>query len=667
MSVANLLSVILCTLGMGHETDSLPNGTLDTLRVTDHREQPRGEIDIEQQEHLLGLQDDLNNVLFMQPGVSRVPESGSSLLIRGGGTYDNRYLVYGVPVFPPSHFAQHSYAERAGPLFATVDRMELSIDGVSGRYWGAPAAVISMEPGMARPADPRLVKRPEIVLNYGTLAFDLSASTPLFKGASFYQISWRNANDYLLDAMDLSNLFVSYGNGLTPRSYGDIIVAGENRLANVRLRQHIWYAYDTYSQSPFVQSGKVPWGVGALTADGEGRNGDWDVRVGGSRQHWYEGHRYGPVEPIKHVARTNAILSWDWRRHAHQRLGWSIGTQAEYLNWRDTLAAIWESESLDSVVRSTESGDELRTQAQASVRLRTAHSQLGFDLLAGAVWPYAAWYVDPGLWARRTGNALSLEATAGMHSSLPDIRGMPDHDYRGTVSRTYETTAGLRWSRTERRSLRVDAFLKYRDRCPRFGDDPAAPRWDPAEQTSMLAYGADLLLDWRPREWFLARGVAGLWRTARYDHGERLTHEHDIPWTAKAILRLGRPEGVHVLHLTGVFGAGPLSRDLALDHNRRPVFTDEWLRVPEYKRIDIKYEVTERPDDLRFVTMLGAYLELVNIVGFVTGLFSSSGYPAWENAREYWWNVGPDGELYRIPVCVTRYMVNIGLRAGFRL
>jgi len=666
MPASNVLGMLLYALSAGNDADSLSTSTLDTLRVTERREEQHREVIVEDEEQLLGIQDDINNVLFMQPGVGRVPESGSSLLVRGGGTYDNLYLVYGVPVFPPSHFAQHSYADRAGPLTATVSRMQLSIDGISGRYWGAPAAVISMEPGIARPADARLVSRPEVVLTYGTLAADISASVPLFKGSTLYQLSWRTANDYLLRSMDASNLFVSHGNGLVPRSYGDLVFTGENHLEDVRLRQHFWYAYDTYSESPFVRAGRVPWGVGAFTADGEGRHGEWGLSFGGSRQHWYEGHTYGPVEPLKHVERTNGIVSWNWRRHGNGPLGLAVGGEAEYLRWRDTLAAVWTTSSIQRVAFDAAGGDEVRTQANTRFSAHVARSEYGVDVLGGIIWPYATWYVDPGLWARRTTPSLRLEAAAGMHSSSPDIRGMPHPPYRETVSRTCEATASLRWARTARRALRADAFVKYRDRCPSFGDDPARPMWDPAGETSLLSYGTDLQLDWTPRDWLRARAVASLWHSTRYDEGEFLPHEHDIPWTAKGVLRLGRPEGVHVVHLTGVFGAGPLYRDLALD-STGPVFTDEWLRVPDYKRIDIKYEVIERPRKHRFLTQLGAYVEIVNVVGFATGLFSSSGYPLWENVREYSWNVGPDGNLYKVPVCVTRYAVNIGLRAGFRL
>ena len=82
------------------------SANLDTMVVTDSRSVKNISTTFQQQR--FGLSDDISKLLYLQPGVDRLPETGSAMLVRGCGLYDNLFTIAGVPMLNPVHFGLHS-------------------------------------------------------------------------------------------------------------------------------------------------------------------------------------------------------------------------------------------------------------------------------------------------------------------------------------------------------------------------------------------------------------------------------------------------------------------------------------------------------------------------------------------------------------------------------
>jgi hypothetical protein len=130
------------------------------------------------EQRISGLTDNINRILYLQPGVDRVPEAGSTILINGAGPYDNAYYVYGIPMFAPSHFTNHSFADRSGTIVSSLKSVGLATSNLSGRYPEATGGVVELQPEIYRPADTLLLRRPEFAVGVGSLDVDLQLSRP---------------------------------------------------------------------------------------------------------------------------------------------------------------------------------------------------------------------------------------------------------------------------------------------------------------------------------------------------------------------------------------------------------------------------------------------------------------------------------------------------------
>jgi hypothetical protein len=130
MYVSHLLAVLVSAA----PTPDTAIQTLDSMHVTAPRAPRQERVQISSEEKISGITDNVNRVLYVQPGVDRVPEAGSTLLINGGGPYDNAFYVYGVPMFAPSHFTNHSFADRSGTMISSLKSVGLATSNLAGRF-----------------------------------------------------------------------------------------------------------------------------------------------------------------------------------------------------------------------------------------------------------------------------------------------------------------------------------------------------------------------------------------------------------------------------------------------------------------------------------------------------------------------------------------------------
>jgi hypothetical protein len=133
--------------------DSLRHGRRDTggikqleKQLVQGRPALTETIHLSQQEEKTGIATDVNEVIYLQPCVERVPEASSALMIDGESPYDYRMLISGVPIFNASHFANYSFLDRGGIMIAAIDKLTMTTERAAGCYANARAGVISIDP-----------------------------------------------------------------------------------------------------------------------------------------------------------------------------------------------------------------------------------------------------------------------------------------------------------------------------------------------------------------------------------------------------------------------------------------------------------------------------------------------------------------------------------------
>ena len=267
-------------------------------------------IDVAKEEKIYGRTDDLNNLLTTQSGVASAPNAPSLLLVNGDGPYDNCFMLRGIPIFIPSHFAGVSYFDRSIFSIGTPLDIELLTTGISGLYSGGSGSVLRIDPGIIH--DPIHVARPELLINYGTLGADLTLSVPMRRGEDLYQISYRPSDKYALWFLNEykivdNNLPAGYS---APSTYTDVQFLGSQKVFGARMRQLVWLSEDVYADSALDRQKEIPWGICIVSLDSLPVPWCRSLAVGGALQHWFESES-GVAAYSKDVERKSMALSAD--------------------------------------------------------------------------------------------------------------------------------------------------------------------------------------------------------------------------------------------------------------------------------------------------------------------------------------------------------------------
>ncbi len=635
-------------------TDS--SGTVpDKLVVEGKRSQVSERIAVEKEETRTGLTDDIDKLLVLKPGVTGVPEAGSSLLVHGESPLDNKFLLYGVPMFAPSHFSNSTFCDHSATMISTVNEVRIVTDELGGRFSGASGSVIACDPGVCRLADPRLIPRPELSVGIGALCQDFSLSFPARKGADIYQLSFTNTDAYRISFQgveQLSSQQAALGYGM-PATFGDLVYTGAHAWGKFALREYALYAYDKYKPSIQGDGMTVPWGVGGLIAEDTLANGILKVSAGGSRQQYYEGKKYGLIIPLVHAERTNGILSASLYRVKSGASLYDAAVQVEGLDWQgeQTIRGNTGPDSakiIASPFTKAETGKEAEVTLHGGAQRGFGRTGVGANVLLGCIAPWYRAYADPGLWARLELDRWSAGVCAGITTTRPDIRGLPTHDYRGTLQKTYSVSvngqaAPVRWL-----DAGADAYVKRKDRCAALSLEPGNLVWDPSVESPVLTEGINTTLALSPVEHWTLTMLQDFARANRMYPGGRQLYEWNVPWSQKSILRYSVLSDRLQFFLIGIFSAGLPYRDVVRQDSSVTLSSD-FSRDSTYKRIDFKVQVNQNIKDNRLLTRYDCYVEVTNIAD-------------WTNIREYYW----DSNMEKLPVFLDRLGINLGVRLGFR-
>jgi hypothetical protein len=620
-----------------------------------------------------GLTDDFAKILYMQPGVNRIPEAGSSLLIYGESPYDNRYIVCGVPVMTASHFSNHNFADVSGLAIETLNKVSLVAAQNPGRYRDASGATIILEPEIYRPSNKEWKPRPELALNAGTLNHDLTFSVPARKD-DYYQFTATHLRDYSAGIANRTADGLRFGREF-PQSFVDGILTGKTGAKNIDIRSFGWLALDIYDISDYRNEGVIPWGIAGISVSDTVRPAPWKISAGGSRQHFYEGKPLGTFIPQKHVERSNAVVSGGGNGLKPGLFDAGFRFDVEYLDWNAVLSADGSginASGIDTVGMSEyrltsqnvvkRSGRELAVGIHGELSRWQGRFGYGASLLGSAVVPYGSYSIDPGIWSAFVLDRIRFDVSGGIVSSQPDIRGLPSEAYRGKIIHTWQAFAGtnVRLWRTNR--VFAEGFIKRKDHCPQMSKTPGALWWEPSLASPLFARGVNI--EWRaePLDILSWSFIQNFSKSERVEDNAHVPYEWDMPWSSKAVVGLHTLEKTVSLFLTGVACAGLPYRDIALIDGQ-VAYTGSMKRMPVYKRIDVKLQFMQPGIQSRHITRFDAYAEMLNVPYFVEGLMQRNISSTWMNTREYYW----DSEFVKHPVALVPYSFSIGLRLGFRL
>jgi len=644
---------------------------LEKMTVTGRSIRKTNRVMLKETEQVLGIQDNLDDLVYMKPGTDRVAESGSSMLIRGGGPYDYRYYIRGIPVLTASHFTNHSFADQNAILVTDVPEMKVLTGRMAGRYAGASSGVIAIDPGVESfvPYDSK--KRPEIHANLGSIGLGFSAISPFRKGEDLYRFGGTIGNSYLLEKLHYdykssSRASLNYGK---PAGFQDWVFAGRSDIGKIRIGEYLWLAVDRYTEDSPGPSIK-PWGLGAVTVSDTLDRSNREMTIGGSHQYVNEGKRIGIVTPLKEVNHSNAVIRAQQQGLALGRFGISFGGDVEYRAWDGRLDREWDRDSIRSgdttqpVVRDAE---EVCGSGQVSIFGQTGGFSYGANFLGGGTFPYSGFFVDPGLWGEWSSNNAEIGLNAGITSARPDIRGLPDSEYRSVLTKTYlvELVGGISHDLSARLSAEtaLTLFLKYRDRTPALSDIPYEPIWDPKKETPLSARGMGVQVQLHLQDMISLLVVQNLTDSRRLtDAGDR-AYEWEMPWSTKLALRTNLLNEKISLYFSSTFAPGLPYREIAFDTEGIPHFTGERKRTPSYKRLDLKAQLNQDVSESRYLTRFSVYFELSNIINFVQSHYLDTRQRAWANTREFYWD---DAEIKQ-SLTLDPARVHIGARLGFRM
>ena len=628
--------------------------SLDTLTIRSSRP-ITSNIDQKKIEQSIGIVDDLNTILLQKPGVQSIPEAGSMLLVNGEGPFDNLYLVRGIPVFPPSNFAGHTYADRSIISLALPNTISFSASDASGKWSGASGSVIGIDPCILKTTN--RLPRPEGAIGAGSFSTDLSLNIPANKARDRYQISYHIPISYALAVKSLNSAGsddLGYG---IPAAAWNIRTLGEQSRKNVRFRQLLWGGVNTYAKDfdemLRIQQGasgeggrRFPWGMAIFSADDSLSAKPWKVSFGCSRQHYFEAKQIFTTIPCKAIERNNGALSLQCDVARGASWAMDLGLLTEYLFWQGKAFTRNLDGKQNDTIMNINKKDK---NAQVAIGFRTTFSeaQLKVNLTQGFFNSGKAFFMDPCVSLGLPAFSGNIEVSLGITSSPADIRGLPGSQFDQILARTYHAHLRAKRKLSEKVYGSAEVFFKYKDRVFLYEDSPSALFWDVDRKASLMAAGSSCQIEWKAGKRFAFTANASIGRSMVCENGRKSFSDWDIPFANMSSVSVAIIPDKMKLYCIGTYSTGRPYRDVfiadsALDWSARQ------LRLPRYKCVDLKWE-WRQPTDGDFFTEYGAFILIQNVCN-------------WDNVREYQWET-----FGKKAISLSSMTFAMGMRANFRL
>ena len=483
--------------------------------------------------------------------------------------------------------------------------------------------------------------------------------------------AWGNGNTPMSPFVSSDSARLNYS---APNMFGDVYMITNHDLKSFNLKTFTWYAIDSYEEC-WREDRIVNWGLFSAKLNPKKVNSRLnEIILGGSRQLFFEGKRYGLTTPLKEIKRDNITLSGKLNRWDIGKLELNTDFSIEAVKWDGFLSLYHDSSIADSnAIRSEhltantnkilETGsNDITGSAHISLSKTATKKSFGLDILTGIAGAGYNTHIfaDPSLWYTYSQNKTAFRANIGSMTFHPDIRGLPEKDYINKRLNLYSANNEFElFLLNNRLNLYAETYIKYSPHYPGFSEKVGYIAWDPDCQSKLLSYGVCFSseLDF---ERFGLYTFQNFGRSTRYYKDKTVPYEWEIPWSNKTTLRYNVASGRLNFYFTSIFAGGVPYREIVLKNDGNLSYDNIYKRVKIYKRLDMKIETVNSVDH-KFITRFDAYLDIINVANAFEGLFKPSKW-VWENEREYYW----DGNLKKHPVQVEKATVAIGVKLGFK-
>lgn len=599
----------------------------------------RETIDIHHKERVIGLTHYVSKIVLSHVSVRQIPESGSSMLVRSAGPFDNRYLVSGIPMLAPSHFAGHPYADIDGLMITALKKINIITDRLAGKHSDVNGVVIQADPGVYRCKLDHLKQRPELSVDYSNVGQNFLLSFPFKnKREDFVQVAYTRSEPFTLKWFKFQH-FETYRPDLGPGyplSYGDITATGVFHKKNCKITPFFWLAYDRYDKP---DSPILPWGMGSIRLS-DTKNKNITSTIGGSRQYYVQGKGYGIINET-FTQLTNGYLEFHKNQLLRRVIDLDIGCSVSGMKW--TGQQRQKTYDDDSIITLLERSDhELGIEAKGCIYKEIDNLALGFDFL-GKIEIYTNShnvFADAGLYATWKNERFNFGIYSGRVTSHPDIRGLPGEVFRRKLLNTFLFSSHADYFCDTILNISIEPYLRIQPVCPR--TNPYTCTWESTKSTKLLACGLDIsgnnkLLKWLNLTW--AFNAAHSYRDSL---GVKLPYEWEIPWTIRGGISIYAGKHITII-LDGIISSGLPYFDLGNG--------GKLSRIPvHYKRINFGFDYRIGKIIHRYLTRFDVYFRAENILDF-------------DNVRDYYWN----SNFEQNPIMLKPLMIQIGARFGFRL
>jgi hypothetical protein len=631
---------------------SASQDTLDIITVKSTKIPQNAVINQKTIEQSVGIVEDMNTLIMQKPGVSSVPEAGSLLLVNADGPFDNMYLIRGIPIFAPSNFAGHTYADRSVVSLSLPNNINVYTSQIPDYMSGASGAIISIDPCILK--TPNKIYKPEAALGISTFTTDLSVNFPTRNAKDRYQISYNVPNSYSLIQKSYSGEYSNLGYGI-PASSWNIRTLGEQTLRSVKIKQLFWLGQNIYGKDQFdaleVLQGypdagkKYPWGIFVVSAFDSVKENPWNASIGCSKQNYFEAFRIDSLIPSKWIERNNIAFNAHKSILNGQMYGTDIGMTGEMLFWKGEKSLINSNTDSSSTINEMKRRNN-SLQLHAGYKKTYKNFQLRINSNQGFYNSGNAFFIDPGISVVVPTELGTAEWSTGIISCPADIRGMPGKEFDDIISHTYNSYFIMNWKNAGKIKLTTEIYAKYRDRFFLYSNSAINPYWDINRKASFKAAGMNFAAEWKPVKRFGINTEFSAMKTILTENGKKINSDWDIPWATTTSLKFGIIPDRMNMFLIGTFYSGMPYRDLVYNDNKY-LWSSAQYRMPFYKSIDLKWELRE-PTDGDFVTEYDGFFIVQNLTNS-------------KNIRGYYW-VNDE----KTPITLQPITLNLGIRVNFR-
>jgi len=594
-------------------------------------------INVERTELGRGLTHSVSKLILSQSTIRSMPEGPSALLVRSGSPFDNRYLIAGVPFLAPFHFGGYPYGDLDGMMISALSDIKVTVNDIAGKFADVSGALIEANPGIYRPANPNLIPRPELAIDYGFLGCDMMLSVPTDRNdKDILQIGCTVPDRYLLkwlyDAYNVSGM-AALGLG-QPINYLNFTVNDSKRIGPLQFDSFGWFAYDYYENDQ-----NFPWGMGSVTMHPVDRE-NLAITCGGSHQYFAMGKRVGYNAFLTKTYLTNGNLDFKNDSIPVASAVANVGCRFDGQEWNGSVEQRdWRGFPMNDSRKGKEADFQVQSGIEQEIGKFRVRAQVLSDGIVYDKVPDA--FIDGGFSLSWNLGGIQPELNAGRVTSRPDIRGLPDSAFRMQQLHSYLVSLPLHYRNSGGIEIGMQPYLRYQDKCPHM--NPLYNIWD-STTTPLFARGVDFDAEAPVVENLSLNTVINVENAHRIGASPGSIYEWNVPWSFRG--------GVHCSFL---HKALHVYLDYVLTKGM-PYFDfseNTYSYLPTYNRADLSVQYRMLVLKHRYFTRYDCYFNIRNFSEQVN----------MPNIRDYYWDYYMDKQ----PIYLSPWFCDVGVRVGFRL